>query len=62
MLSAAVRQPSKGAEQSVTLSKKGDYGQSELKMEAAGTAVTLHFSVHLTAAGKSSQLELDCSQ
>jgi len=38
------------------------YGQSELKMEAAGTAMTLHFSVHLSAAGKSPQLDLDCSQ
>ena len=36
--------------------------QSELTMEAAATNVTLHFSIHLSAAGKSPQLPLVCSQ
>jgi len=31
------------------------YGQSELKMEAAGTNVTLHFANHSCIAGKSFQ-------
>ena len=34
--------------------------QSELTMEAAGTNVTLHFSIHWTIAGKSSQLAVVC--
>jgi hypothetical protein len=34
--------------------------QSELMMEAAGTNVTLHFSIHWTIAGKSSQLAVVC--
>ena len=36
--------------------------QSELTMEAAVTNVTLHFSIHLSMAGKSPQLPLVCSQ
>ena len=36
--------------------------QSELMMEAAGTNVTLHFSIHLPMAGKSTQLSLVCSK
>ena len=36
--------------------------QSELMMSAAATNVTLHFSTHLSTAGKSPQLPLVCSQ